>query len=55
MEIFDPLAFYNLPKEKIEFKVPKLVTIPIVASTGLIILLFFFYSPLLTLSTMVAK
>ncbi len=48
-------AFYNLPKEKIEFKVPKLVTIPIVASTGLIILLFFFYSPLLTLSTMVAK
>jgi len=48
-------AFYNLPKENIEFKVPQLVTIPIIASTGLIILLFFFYSPLLSLSMMVVK
>ena len=43
-------AFFNPIKDNVVFKIPILATFPLLVTAGLIILLFFFYSPLLSLS-----
>ena len=43
-------AFFNPIKNNVVFKIPILATFPLLVTAGLIILLFFFYSPLLSLS-----
>ena len=40
-------AFFNPLKNEIEFNIPFLMLLPILITSGLIVLLFFFYSPLL--------
>ena len=48
----DPMrsSFEMSIKDNVVFKIPILATFPLLVTAGLIILLFFFYSPLLSLS-----